>query len=100
MTPEGRVKALIKRRIAAEFPGSYRFMPVQNGMGASALDFYFCINGWFVAIEAKRAGEKPTPRQETTGREILDAGGGAYVVSTPEELETVIQLIKINHPPR
>ena len=79
MTPEGRVKAAVKRALAT-LPRRYHFMPVQNGMGAPALDFYCCINGRFVAIETKAPGKKLTARQEATRDQIYAAGGIVFVV--------------------
>lgn len=96
MTPEGKVKALIKRLISETFRGgAYRFMPVQNGMGAPALDFYYCILGQFVAIEAKAPGKKPTLRQRETMAQIQEAGGLAFVVDSQESLESAIAVIQL-----
>ena len=93
-TPEGRVKALVKRRLEKEFPGCYRFMPVQNGMGAPALDFYYCIGGLFVGIETKAPGGKPTPRQSLTMGEIRAAHGITFAVDGEESLTNAIACIK------
>ena len=90
MTPEGRIKAKLKRELD-KLPNVYRFMPVQNGMGAPALDFYLCIEGGFVAIETKAPGKKLTPRQEATRDNITAAGGTVYVISTLEEVDTFIR---------
>lgn len=79
MTPEGKVKAAVKRMLAS-LPSHYKFMPVQRGMGAPALDFYCCIRGRFVAIETKAPGKKLTPRQEMTRQEIHGAGGLVFAV--------------------
>lgn len=94
-TPEGRVKAMIKRRVIKEWPDAYGFMPVQNGMGAPALDFFYCIRGLFVAIEAKDFGKRPTPRQEVTADHIKIAGGMAVVVDGEASLEVAIATIKL-----
>jgi hypothetical protein len=95
VTPEGRVKALVKRRMKAEFPTSYYFMPVQNGMGAPSVDFLYCINGVFVAIETKAPGGGATPRQETTMAEISRAQGLVFLVDGPISLEEAIEDIKL-----
>jgi hypothetical protein len=78
-TPEGRVKAKVSKMLK-ELLRTYKFMPVQNGMGSPALDYYCCVNGKFVAIETKIPGKKLTPRQETTTREIRAAGGTVFVI--------------------
>jgi hypothetical protein len=90
MTPEGRVKAMIKRQMEC-LPGSYRFMPVQNGMGAPALDFYYCVNGYFIAIEAKAPGKWYTPRQEATRDAIRVSGGRVYLVDGLLSMERALE---------
>jgi hypothetical protein len=92
MTPEGRIKALVKRRLDA-LPKLYRFMPVQNGMGAPGLDFYLCAGGWFIAIETKAPGKKLTPRQETTKAMIEAANGLVFVVDDQESLDYAMSRI-------
>lgn len=79
MTPEGRVKEKVKRALA-NVRMVYRFMPVQNGMGSPALDFYCCARGIFVAIETKVPGKKLTERQHTTATQIANAGGAVFVI--------------------
>jgi hypothetical protein len=90
MTPEGAVKARVKTHLKKVFPDVYMFMPVQNGMGAPALDFYCCLRGVFFAIETKAPGKKLTPRQETTAEQIRSAYGQVFVVSTQEEIDLMI----------
>lgn len=94
MTPEGRVKTLVKRRLADEFPTAYRFAPVLNGMGSPGLDVYYCIGGLFIAIETKAPGKRPTPRQQITIDAIRDAGGLGYVVDDVLTCELMIAHIK------
>lgn len=78
MTPEGRVKAKVKRIL--EKHGAYFFMPVQSGYGAKTLDFLVCVCGRFVGIETKAPGKQPTDLQKMHMREIEDAGGRCFVV--------------------
>jgi hypothetical protein len=92
MTPEGRIKAMVKRALD-QLPKMYRFMPVQNGMGAPGLDFYLCAGGWFIAIETKKPGGKLTPRQEQTKADIEAADGLVFVVDGPESLDYALQRI-------
>lgn len=79
MTPEGRVKAAISRVIDS-FKSAYKFMPVPSGYGLSSLDYLLCINGRFLAIEAKAPGKKPTARQMKIIRQIERAGGTVFVI--------------------
>ena len=94
MTPEGHVKAMVQRRMKQAFPLAYRFMPVQNGMGAPALDFYWCIHGLFVAFETKVPGKNATDRQKITMAEIHAAGGLAFVIHDATDFEKAIAEIE------
>jgi hypothetical protein len=79
VTPEGRVKAEVKRLLKAA--GAYWHCPVQNGMGAPALDFMHILHkGRVCAIETKAPGEKPTARQLLTISQIEAAGGTVFVI--------------------
>ena len=99
MTPEGRVKAKVKRELKALALDGYKvysFMPVQNGMGTPSLDFINCINGYFVAIETKAPGKVLTPRQETTACAMVDAGALVLVVCDDETLEGAFEQIRLH----
>lgn len=93
MTPEGKVKYMVKARLDA-LPKMYRFMPVQNGMGGPGLDFFLCAGGWFIAIETKAPGGKLSPRQETTKEEIEAADGIVFVVDDLESLDYAMKRIE------
>lgn len=89
-TPEGRVKDYVRKQMTQLYPLSYRFMPVQQGLGAAALDFYYCVDGHWIAIETKRpvghdiTWEDATPRQRATMKDIVAAGGSCWIVDGPE----------------
>jgi hypothetical protein len=88
MTPEGRVKAAVKRWLAAR--GIWYFMPVSNGLGRMGIpDFICCWGGRFLAIECKAPGQRrrTTPLQERTIMEIHQAGGAALVVDDVSQLD-------------
>jgi hypothetical protein len=94
VTPEGRwkvkVKALLKRY------GVYQHWPVLNGMGSPTLDCVSCVCGYYLVVETKAAGEKPTPRQQITMAEMRTAGAFVFVVSSESELavlEAYLQLL-------
>ncbi len=84
-TPEGKVKARVKKLLAAH--GAYWHCPVQNGMGAPSLDFVGCYRGRYFAIEAKAGNKGMTPRQETTAEEIRAAKGLVFLVNDVEGLD-------------
>lgn len=89
MTPEGRVKAKVNKALAA-LAWTYRFMPVQNGMGAPGLDYYCCIAGRFVAIETKVEGKTLTDRQRTTRDAIEAAGGLVFEIHNEGEITEMV----------
>lgn len=87
MTPEGRVKAKLKRELAMREYTMY--WPVPSGFGKQMVD---CL-AWrkqsdspavteCLAIECKREGEtKPTPRQASIMYALRRAGVRTFVVS-------------------
>jgi len=78
LTPEGRIKDLVKRLLRRH--NVYYHMPVQNGLGAPSLDFICCCEGKYFAIETKAPGKKPTIRQLKTINDIQLARGKAFVI--------------------
>lgn len=53
-------------------------------------DIICCINGRFVAFEAKVPGSVPTKLQEHTIRKIMDAGGIAAVVYSLDDVKASV----------
>lgn len=79
MTPEGKVKARVKKVLAEV--GAYYAMPMGTGMGSSGVpDFLVCKGGLFYGIECKANGNKPTALQEANLKRIREAGGIALVI--------------------
>ena len=79
-TPEAKVKAKIKKILKDH--GVYYAMPIGTGYGSSGVpDFLCCVNGKFVAIEAKAGKGTTTALQEKNLRDIRTAGGTAMVVN-------------------
>ena len=96
-TPESKVKNKIKAVLKAH--GVYYAMPIGTGFGNSGVpDFLCCVNGEFLAIEAKAGKGKTTALQEKNMRDIEAAGGRALVVSddptTQEVLLAVLENMK------
>ena len=83
MTPEGRVKNAVKK-LLKKYPLVYQFWPVQSGYGAKTLDCLLCVNGYFVSVETKAPGKKPTELQWRTIVDIKLAGGIALVIDSVE----------------
>ena len=79
-TPEGKVKAAVKRILDAH--NVYYFPPATGGYGRSGVpDIVCCVNGHFLAIECKAGNGKTTVLQERELQAIRDAGGVAMVVN-------------------
>ena len=80
MTPEGKVKAAVKRVL--DRPGIWYYMPAQNGFGTKGIpDFLGTVNGEFFAIETKAGKKRPTLLQQLTLDKIAAAGGAAFVIN-------------------
>lgn len=96
-TPEGKVKSKLNRRLEKHFgPRCYRFMPVQNGLGAPGLDYHCCIDGLAVFIETKVPGKHMTERQKITTEKIKAAGGMVFEIhGEDDELDTMIAHIEL-----
>jgi len=91
MTPEGKVKANIKKILKAH--DAYYSMPIGTGFGAMGVpDFLVCHKGRFIGIEAKTVGNKPTRLQESNMEHIRSCGGIALVVNelNLQELEELL----------
>jgi hypothetical protein len=96
MTPEGRVKARIKKVL--ERYGVYYFMPVQSGLGASGVDFH-CVVGWrgialafFIEAKADRA---PTKRQDLfLKRRREEQNAKTFVIDDEIEIDILISWLE------
>lgn len=80
LTPEGRIKKLIK--IWLKEQGAYVFSPVQTGRGARTLDLLVCWKGLFVGIEVKAPGKVATMLQARIMADMHDADGQAFCVDS------------------
>ena len=79
MTPEGKVKARVKKILDER--GVYYFCPATGGYGRSGIpDFICCFKGKFMAIECKAGVGKLTALQHRELQRIQDAGGECFVV--------------------
>lgn len=79
-TPEKLVKNKIK--VILQDGGVYYAMPIGSGYGnAGVPDFLACVNGRFLAVEAKAGKGKTTALQDTHLEKIKTAGGVSMVVN-------------------
>ena len=67
----------------------YVYMPVPGGYGESTLDYLGFLYGHGFAIEAKKPGGKPTPRQKGIIERIEASGAVVFVVSDDEGLNAL-----------
>lgn len=80
LTPEGKVKAKIKKILDAA--GAYYFSPATGGYGRSGVpDFVGCINGKFFGVEAKAEGNEATALQLRELNKIRAAGGIGLLIT-------------------
>lgn len=54
-------------------------------------DILACVDGRFVALEGKRAGEHPTPLQAYTLEQIRKSGGIAEVARNVADVERILE---------
>jgi Holliday junction resolvase len=93
-TPEGKVKARVKRLLDAH--GVYHFSPNMAGYGRSGVpDIIGCYDGYFLAIECKAGANTPTALQLRELERIASVGGYAFVINegNVEILESVLTKI-------
>jgi len=82
MTPEGRVKANVKKQLLSFGQDVWWFMPVQTGYGKAGVpDFVVCAGGFFLTIETKARGNNPTKLQDLCMKDIRSAGGTTLVIN-------------------
>jgi len=78
-TPESKVKTKIKAILKEQ--GVYYAMPIGTGYGNTGVpDFICCVNGRFVAIEAKAGKGQTTALQDKNLRDIAAANGVTFVI--------------------
>ena len=91
-TPEAKVKAKIKAILKAH--NAYYAMPIGTGYGNSGVpDFLCCVNGRFLAIEAKAGKGVATALQLKNLQAVNKAGGYTCIINETnlDYLEAVIK---------
>jgi Holliday junction resolvase len=79
-TPESKVKASIVKILKKH--DVYYFFPATGGFGRSGVpDIIACFRGQFVGIECKAGNNKPTALQQKELKNIMTAGGHAFVAN-------------------
>ncbi len=93
-TPEGKVKAKIDAALKT-LGRCYHFKPVQSGLGSKTLDYLLCVNGRFVAIEAKAPGKDYTALQREHKVQIEAAGGIVFLVDGEWSLAGAMRILEM-----
>lgn len=80
MTPEGKVKDIVKKHLKSK--DIYFIMPATGGYGSSgAPDIVVCHKGMFYGLEIKSGANKPTALQMDNLNRIEENGGYAFVIN-------------------
>jgi hypothetical protein len=91
-TPEAKVKAKIKAILKAH--NIYYAMPIGTGYGNSGVpDFLCCVNGKFVAIEAKAGKGQPTMLQ-IKNLDAVNAAGGYTLIIREDNMSYLERIIE------
>ena len=87
LTPEGRVKAEIRKYLKEI--GAYQLWPVPSGRGRSGVDVHGVYRGRGFAIEIKAEDRPPigTEREESVLASVRSAGGKAATVNCLRALQ-------------
>jgi len=92
LTPESKVKEKIKKVLKAH--GVYYAMPIGTGYGNSGVpDFLCCINGHFVAIEAK-AGKGVATALQLKNLAAIDLAGGHPMIIREDNMQYLLNVIE------
>jgi hypothetical protein len=90
MTPEGKVKAKVKKWLKDHGIWYISVIPSPLGGSTGTPDLLCCIRGRFVGLEIKAPGNGPTPLQLHQIKAIKAAGGIAVVVDDAEQLPPLL----------
>jgi hypothetical protein len=92
MTPEGKVKAKIKK-LLKQYP-LWDYWPVPSGFGRRTVDALGLYCGHFFAIEAKRPGKDPTALQARELEDIAAKGGTTFVIDDDEGVQALAEWLE------
>lgn len=93
--PESKIQKKIQEAIRAKYPDSFFFKTHGGPYQAAGIpDLVGVINGYFIGLEVKQPEKLATVTklQADCIRKINTAGGGATVVTSPDEALAFIEL--------
>lgn len=92
MTPEGKVKAKVKKIL--DDIKCYHFSPQTGGFGRSGVpDIIACVNGRFIGIECK-AGKGQLTELQKYNIDRINANKGLGIVVNEGNIDTLATTIK------
>jgi len=91
LKPESRLQRRIRRELKAALGGVYWKICGGPFQQAGLPDIFGCVGGFFVGLEVKQPGKKPSELQKLELKKIEEAGGIASVVTSPEEAINVVK---------
>ncbi len=95
MQPEARIVKQI-RTYLDDLPKSFFFKIHGSAqMMAGLPDLIGCYHGWFIGIEVKQPGQKPTERQVFVHSMIKRAGGTVIVATSVDCVREMIENIDV-----
>jgi hypothetical protein len=88
MTPEGKVKAAVRKVIESAPQGTYSLWPPGSAYGKPALDVLGArlSDGRMFAVEVKADYKPPTPRQRATIRSMTTGNVTVFVIDEVDSL--------------
>ena len=93
MTPEGKVKAAVKRVLDRYKDNTYYFFVPQNGYGRAGVpDIVGCCCGVFFAIECK-AGKGTTTALQDKELTAINAAGGISMIVREDNISNVEEML-------
>jgi hypothetical protein len=75
--------------LRATYNGKGRFIRYNDTPGCS--DLLACYRGYFVAVEVKRPGQKPTPEQASFLDQVRRKGGVGIVATCLDDVERALE---------
>lgn len=96
MTPEGKVKQFVTKRLKEAFPNAFKYCPIGGRWSKSGLpDFIYLIQSVFVGIETKAEGNRATPLQLNILHKLADQGAVVAIVTGKDESKMSKLIIEI-----
>ena len=92
-TPENKVKRKINEVLKQFKPNLWYYCPIGSQYQSPVVDYIVCVEGRFIAVEAKAPGKKPTERQAHTMTRMRAAGAIAIVVNDDISLRQLARTI-------